>query len=161
MYILNMVASLLTIVSFILTFDLIPNESIAVVMNLGMPERVAVFAILMFSSLTTISHAVQVFSKLSTVNFLAPVCILAVVNAYVVMKLAEVLVLSALAGDVQFLAFLAILFISIAFCIVSISGRLSSHNMFNNRGKNTFGVNCIFIGSMLVMYGVFGHSLNS
>ena len=161
MNILNFLSSVITILTFILTFGFIPDSSATLIFKLGLPEKVVIFSILMFSVLSAVSSAVQHFSKLKPMSFLTPVCILAIVNAYVIMRLAEILILQSIDPNFQFIVFMSLLAISIVYSSVSISGKLSNRFLFSERGKYSFSVNCIFNGAMLIMFAVIGQSISS
>ena len=154
MQLLNILSSVLTIFTFIVTFGLIDIQPEKVLLEWGIAERTLLFAILMFSVQSVISNLVLAFSKQEPSTFITPVAILAIINAYVVMKLANVIILSTLVGWDQLFVSFGILFIAIVYSSVVISGKLSNDFLFSNRGKYSLPVNLIFNGAMFIMYSL-------
>ncbi|MBB1380360.1 MULTISPECIES: hypothetical protein [Pseudoalteromonas] len=152
MQLLNVVSSIITIFTFIVTFGVVDIQTENIVFNWGVAERVLLFSILMLSVLSTISNFVLYFSKLEPMKFITPVCILAIINAYVVMKLAHAIILSTLTDWYQLLVSFGILFVAITYSSLQISGKLSDDFWFSNRGKYASPVNYIFNGAMFIMY---------
>ncbi len=151
MKLVHFLASILTILSFILTFLIPSSSAIEVVIKYGLAERAIVLAILSLLVIQAFARWAGAIAHQKNPDFAISATLLAIINAYILMKLAHVFVLNYLSGQPLLFAKITVLFLVVSFSSVILSSSLENSESKNIRRYSPRALNLMFNGWILLM----------
>jgi len=158
MKLLQFIASIITIVTFILTFLVPSSSTIEVIVNYSLAERAIVLGVLSVLVIQAFAKWVAAIAYQKNPNFMINVTLLAMINSYILMKLAYVFVLYHLSGQNLLHAKLAILLLVVSLSTVTMSSSVENSESSNIRRYSPKALNFMFNGWILMMSSIIAFS---